>query len=46
MSKVQAKKIWKRSAVLGVVVALVCLLLPPEYKTACELVAHVCTGGM
>lgn len=41
------KKSWRHYAVLvGVIVALVCKSLPPEYHAACEAVAKICTGGI
>lgn len=39
-------KKWRRRAVLlGVALALVCKLLPSDYRGLCEAVASVCTGG-
>lgn len=42
----QVKKIVKRAAVAGFVLALLCPVLPPEYRPVCELIAKLCTGGL
>lgn len=40
-----AKKAAKYGARVGFVLAIVCHLLPPDYRVACELLAKLCTGG-
>ncbi len=40
------KSKWRRYAIIaGVVLALVCKSLPPDYQGICEALATVCTGG-
>ena len=39
------KKAAKYGARLGFVLAIVCHLLPSEYRIACETIAKICTGG-
>lgn len=41
----QIKSIGK-AAVLGVVLGLLCNLLPPEYRVACEVIVKLCSGGI
>lgn len=38
-----AKKITKRAAKLGVFLAVVCHLVPPEYREICNALADLCT---
>jgi hypothetical protein len=48
LDKVTAKKAkkWRRwSALAGVVLALVCKSLPPEYQAVCEVIVSICHGG-
>jgi hypothetical protein len=35
----------KRAAAVGAMLALVCHLLPEEYREVCRALAAVCTGG-
>ena len=37
-----AKKVAKRAAQLGALLAMVCHLVPPEYRAVCNLIADVC----
>lgn len=39
-----AKKVAKRAAQLGAFLAIVCHLVPPDYRAVCNLVADLCTG--
>lgn len=41
-----AKKAVKYGARIGFVLAIVCHLLPPDYRMACELLVKLCTGGL
>lgn len=34
------------SAVVGIVLAIVCHFLPHNYQTVCRTVASICTGGI
>lgn len=45
MTEVEKKKWYKRVAFAGVVLGIVCHLLPPQYHAVCQAVANVCTGG-
>lgn len=38
------KKWRRRAAIAGVVLALVCKSLPPDYQAPCEALARICTG--
>lgn len=43
-----APSFWRRllkSAVVGVVLALACGLLPHDFRAPCRAVVNVCTGG-
>ncbi len=40
------KKLYKRAAQVGLVLAFVCHFLPPDYRVVCETVARVCSGGL
>lgn len=35
----------RRAALFGVVLALICNLLPHHLQTPCKMLASVCTGG-
>ncbi len=35
----------KRAVIVGVVLALICKTLPPDYRAICEAAAQLCTGG-
>ncbi len=39
-----AKKVAKRASQLAAVLAIVCHLVPPEYRAVCNLIADVCVG--
>ncbi len=43
---VDRKKIAKRAALIGAVLAIICNLLPHEYRAVCHAIAQVCTGGL
>ncbi len=42
---VDMKKVSKRAAQLGIVLALVCRLLPDDYKIVCSALLQLCTLG-
>lgn len=42
----KTKKWAKRAAIFGAVLALVCHLLPPDYRAVCDVVATICRGGL
>lgn len=33
------------AAIAGVLLALACRALPPEYQKPCATIVHLCTGG-
>jgi hypothetical protein len=41
-----AKRTAKRSAAIGFVLAIICQLVPPDYRAVCDLIASVCRGGI
>ena len=40
-----AKAVAKRAAVAGFVLAVLCHLVPPDYRVVCETLSKLCTGG-
>lgn len=42
----ETKKVMKRAAQFGAVLAIVCQLLPHHYKVICEAVAQICRGQL
>ena len=46
MTKEEEKKWYKRVALAGAALALVCHFLPPDYQAVCHAIANVCTGGL
>jgi len=42
----EAKRASKRAAQFGVALAILCQLLPHDYRVICEAVAQVCRGGL
>lgn len=40
------KQAAKYAAVLGIILAIVCNSVPPEYRAVCHALAQVCTGGL
>jgi hypothetical protein len=50
MTDEEKKKIDKRrrriALLVGVVLALICHALPPDYRGPCETIAHICRGGL
>jgi hypothetical protein len=45
MTDEERKKWYRRAAIAGIVIGLLCHCLPPEYRAACETVSRICTGG-
>lgn len=43
--KAREKKMRRIALIVGVVLALICKSLPPEYQTPCETLASICRGG-
>lgn len=41
-----AKRVARRAAQLGTVLAIVCNFLPHEYRTLCTVIADVCRGNI
>lgn len=41
-----AKRLAKRAAVFGAVLAMLCHLLPTEYRAPCAALASICKGEM
>lgn len=41
-----ARKLARKAARLGAALALLCHVLPPEYRAVCEAIADVCRGGL
>lgn len=46
MTDEEKKKWYKRAALFGLLLGLVCHALPPGYKAPCELLSKLCTGGL
>lgn len=40
------KKWRKRAVIAGIVLALACKSLPPDYQAPCAAIANLCTGGI
>ena len=40
-----ARKLARYAAWIGAILALVCHLVPPHYRAACEALAAICRGG-
>lgn len=40
-----AKRLFKWSSVLGMILGLVCHCVPPEYQTACHAIISACNSG-
>jgi hypothetical protein len=38
------RRLSKHAALIGVVIAIVCHLLPPQYRVACDAIAKICRG--
>lgn len=36
------KRLWRHAALIGAVVAVVCHLVPPHYRVACDALASLC----
>lgn len=43
--KQREKKLYKRVAMIGVAIGILCHFLPPEYQAVCKAIANVCTTG-
>jgi hypothetical protein len=41
-----AKKAVTFGARIGFALAIICHLVPHEYRAVCELIAKICTGGI
>lgn len=39
------RKWFRRAAIAGFVLALVCHSLPPHYRAVCEFISNACKGG-
>lgn len=39
------RKLARWSATVGAILAVVCHLLPPQYRVVCTTLANFCTGG-
>lgn len=37
------KTLYKRAAVIGVVLAIACHVVPPEYRVPCDALAQLCS---
>jgi hypothetical protein len=44
--KAREKKYKRIAIVVGMVLALVCKSLPPDYQVVCDTIAQVCRGGI
>mgnify|MGYP001602139839 CR=1 FL=1 len=42
----RTKKVAKRAAQIGFVLAILCQFAPPNYRVVCEVLAKFCTGGI
>lgn len=40
------RRLRRHAAVVGVVLAILCHIVPPEYRAACDALASLCTGGL
>jgi hypothetical protein len=36
----------KHSLLVGIALALICQVLPEDYRRPCNEIAHICTGGI
>lgn len=43
--KALMKRVAKRAAVFGFLLAIACNLLPHDYRVVCHSIANVCMGG-
>lgn len=39
------RKLARYAATVGTLLAVVCHLLPPQYRVVCQTLANICTGG-
>lgn len=46
MTKEQERKLYRRVAIIGGVLGMLCHFLPPEYQVACRFLSNVCTGNI
>lgn len=37
------KKFYKHAAIIGAVLALLCHVVPPQYRVACDALARLCS---
>ena len=40
------KKTARRGVIVGAILAIVCHIVPPDYRALCDAVATICSGGM
>lgn len=40
------RRMKKIVALAGLILALTCQALPPEYQAPCQAIVHLCTGGI
>ncbi len=40
------KRYRKHAALIGIALALVCQVVPPQYRVVCDVVRQLCTLGM
>lgn len=40
------RRLRKHAAIAGVFLAVLCHLVPPDYRAVCNTIASVCTGGL
>lgn len=39
------KRLWRHAALIGAVLAVLCKLLPPEYRALCQAIVAACIGS-
>jgi len=39
------RRLRRYAAIAGMVLAIVCHIVPPKYRAACDALASICTGG-
>jgi hypothetical protein len=46
VTKEQERKLYRRVAVFGGVLGMLCHFLPPQYQAACHFIGNVCSGNI
>lgn len=42
----EQKKWLRRLAIVGIILGMICEMLPERYRTVCKTIANACSGGL